>query len=139
MSLLLHQYRLESSFEDMTRATVAPVELLCISPIEYVHALREPSLRSLHEQVVVVAEQTVGVDEPAVVANDRPEDPQKEASIPVVAKNGGALVSTADDVVKRAGELQPQRSSHPLSSCSERRGATGAPPLWGGTVSRALS
>jgi hypothetical protein len=62
--------------------------------------------------MVVISEQTVGVNEPAARPDYRPERPQKKGPIPVIAKDAGALVPAADDVVERSGELEPQWADH---------------------------
>src|SRR6476659_52225 len=88
------------------------VESLRVAAVEGVHPLRKPSLCRFDEEVVVVAEQTVGVDEPSFAANDSPESRKEKPAIPIVPKDRGPLVPSADHVIKRAGKFDSQRANH---------------------------
>src|SRR5215210_2564576 len=74
--VLVRGYELtpESSAEQMIHAPVTHVVGRGIRRIQLAHSTRDPSLADLHDEVVVVSHQAVGVEDPTVAPRDSAED-----------------------------------------------------------------
>jgi hypothetical protein len=95
----------------MVDAAMAFVEGACVAAVEVPHAVGEVRNRSLHDQVVVVAEQAGDVDAPAVPALHPSHDVGEDHAIPVVQHDRSLVVAPRRDVVIRAGlEVSPWTS-----------------------------
>ena len=110
--LRLDHLRPVAAAEDVVLASVTLVEGAGVGPVEVPHSLVEIRGGRLHEEVVVVAHQAIRVKEPGLVGDDRREKVQEKAAVASVPEDRPAFMSTAGDVVQRAGELEAERSRH---------------------------
>ena len=112
MGFPLNEDRLEAALEDMTRALVPPVEMLGIPLVQAMHPSGKGWKSGLQQEMVVVAHQAIGVEEPRLIGDDRGEDVQEKTAIGGVSIDRCSFMAPAGDVVERAWELQAKRSRH---------------------------
>ena len=102
----------EPPAEDVVLAAVPLVESAGVLAVEITHPVREVGERGLDDEVVVVAEQAVGVQPPAVAAPDALQELKEDAAVPIVQEDGRVVVAFRPDVVEGAGGQVAVRSSH---------------------------
>jgi hypothetical protein len=93
VAFLLHENRAVARLEDVAAAIVPFVEALGIDPVELSHAGRQIRLRRLHDEVVVVVHQAVGVAKPAESLDDAAKRRQEAWSVVVVEVDPFARVA----------------------------------------------
>jgi hypothetical protein len=108
----LDLFRPEASAEDVVLPGVAVVEGAGVLAIEVAHPLGKVRERGLDQEVVVVPQQTAGVEAPAVAAADASEDLGEDCPVPVVAEDRLVVIPFRSDVVEGAGGESATRSSH---------------------------
>jgi hypothetical protein len=114
----------EAAAEDMVLAAVSFVEGAGVLAVQVTHPVREVRERGLDDEVVVVAEQAVGVKAPAVAAANPPQQLDEDGPIPVIQEDRSLVVPFRPDVVVGAGGEVAVRSSHLV----ERTGARSRRP-----------
>jgi hypothetical protein len=110
-------------------AAVPLVEGTCVLAVQVAHAVREVGERGLDEQVVVVTEETAGVQPPAVAAADALQDPDEDLAVAVVQEDRAVVVPLRADVVVRAGFRVANRSSHAATVAASSAGERFRAPL----------
>jgi hypothetical protein len=108
----LDLFRPEAAAEDVVLPAVAVIEGAGVLTVEVAHAVGEVREGRFDEQVVVIAEQTAGVNPPAVAAPDVPQDLTEDPSVPVIPEDRLVVVALRSDVVVRAGLEVAAWSSH---------------------------
>ena len=108
----LDHRRPEALPEDVVLAAMAFVEGAGVLAVEVSHAVGEVGQGRLDEQVVVVAEQTAGMEPPAVPPSDAPQDVQEDRAIPVVQEDRGVVVPLCSNVVVGPGGEVAMWTSH---------------------------
>jgi hypothetical protein len=108
----LDLFRPEAAAEDVVLPAVPVIEGAGVLTVEVAHAVGEVRKGRFDEQVVVVAEQTAGVNPPAVAAPDVPQDLTEDPSVPVIPEDRLVVVALRSDVVVRAGLEVAAWSSH---------------------------
>ena len=91
---------------------MAAVECGGVDGIKARHAAREVGLGGLHQQVVVVVHQAVGVEPPALLLNLLAEALQEPPPVLIVEKDRCPRVAARGEMVERPGKFEPQRASH---------------------------
>jgi len=97
----------------MVPAAVPLVEGAGVLAVQVAHAVGEVRQRGLDEEVVVVAEEAAGVEPPAIVALDPPQNLEEDLPVVVVLEDRGVVVALRPDVVVGAGGEETMRTSHP--------------------------
>ena len=108
----LDHFRPEPAAEDVVLSGVPVVERAGVLTVQVTHAVREVRERRLDQQVIVVAEQTAGVQAPAVAPADATQDAREGRAVGVVTEDGLVVVPFRDDVVVRACFEVAERSAH---------------------------
>jgi len=98
----------------MVPAAVPLVEGAGVLAVQVAHAVGEVRQRGLDEEVVVVAEEAAGVEPPAIVALDPPQNLEEDLPVVVVLEDRGVVVALRPDVVVGAGGEETMRTSHPV-------------------------
>ena len=106
----LHDDRLVPSLEHMTTAPMQVVEALRIDAVQLAHSFRQIPVRGLHQKVVVVGHQTVGVPPPVEPLADLREQVEKGLPICVTPIDVLAAIAAGGDVVEGARKLDAQRT-----------------------------
>jgi hypothetical protein len=85
------------------------VDVLGIDPVELAHASRQIRIRRLHQEMVVIGHQAVGMAEPVEALTGRCEDVEKRYTVivDVSEKDAAPLVATRRDMVQRTGKRHP--------------------------------
>ena len=96
----------------MVAASATLVEAAGVAAVEIAHSCGEVRLGRLDDEVVVRAEEAVGVDPPRISTNDAAEELEEEAPVLVVPEDEGAAVPARGDVVVRACLLVAKRPGH---------------------------
>jgi hypothetical protein len=108
----LDRSRPEAAAEDVVLPAVTFVEGPGVLAVEIAHSLGQVRERRFDQQVVVVAEQTAGMQAPAVPAPDALQDPGEDGAIGVVEEDRRVVVPLRADVVVRAGGEVAVGTSH---------------------------
>ena len=108
----LDRPRPEAAAEDVIAPAVAMVESASVVTVEVAHSVRQAGRRSLEDKVVVVAEEGVGVNPPAVTELHPPEDVEEDRAILVVQCDRRTVVAASSDVVVGAGSEVAGRAGH---------------------------
>jgi hypothetical protein len=106
------ELRREAFAENVVAAPATLVEAARIAAVEVAHSVGEVGLECLDNQVVVRAEEAVGMDPPGIPADDTVEELEEETAVLVVPEDESATVPPCCDVVIRAWLLVAQRSGH---------------------------
>jgi len=99
VGVLLHQDRLVSSLKDMAGALVDAIEPLGIDAVELTHALGQIRIWRLHQKVVVIRHQAVGVYSPVVAFPDGGNYIKEHLPVSIGEEDRLAPVSAAGQVV----------------------------------------
>ncbi|HWB23410.1 MAG TPA: hypothetical protein VG652_11060 [Gaiellaceae bacterium] len=91
--------REESILEEVADAFVAVVEPLGVEPVDSVQASGEPFEVCLHDQVVVVAHQAIGVTSPLPAMAETTREGYKKGPIGVIEEDLGLVHTAGRDVV----------------------------------------
>jgi hypothetical protein len=102
----------EASAEDVMLSGVSVVECAGVLTVQVAHAVRQVRHRRLDQQVVVVAEQTLRVEPPAVALAHPVQDAREDGAVGVVAEDRLVVVPLRDDVVVRTVFEMAERSAH---------------------------
>ena len=105
VGLLLHKDRLVSTLKDVTYSFMGAIESLRIDTIELTHAFGKVRIRRFHENVVVVAHQTIGVNRPVKTFPDTGDHIEKQLPIAIGQVDIFPAIPPRGDMVKRAGEF----------------------------------
>jgi hypothetical protein len=108
----LDRPRPEAAAEDVILSAMALVERPGVLPVEVAHPLGQVRERCLDDEVVVVAEETAGVQVPAVPPANAFQDPDEDRPVGIVEEDRRPAVPFRADVVVRAGLGVSKRSSH---------------------------
>ena len=94
--------------------TPSKVDRLRKDAVQLPHALGEIRIRRLHQQVVVVGHEAVGMNQPieALAGCTQHVQKRRPVAVGVAEKDTASLVSVGCHMIQRSGELQPQRSCH---------------------------
>jgi len=105
----------------MADAVVRLVEPLRIDSIQLPHPLGEICLWRLHEQVIMVTHQAIGVYHPVETVTDIAQHTKGNTTITVPETDTVSFVTTRGDVVESTTELEPKRSCHPERLVKQRQ------------------
>jgi hypothetical protein len=105
----------------MVTSAVAMVEGASVLPVEIAHAVREAGRRRLENEVVVVAEEAVGVNSPAVTELHPPKDVEEDGAVLLIECDRRSVVAAGSDVVVRTGGEVAERASHCSDASLGRR------------------
>ncbi len=79
--------RLETPLEEMSTPLVPPVEALRVSGVQVVHPARELPGGCFQEQMIVIADQTIGVKLESLLEGDRSEQVEKVQPVVIVPED----------------------------------------------------
>jgi hypothetical protein len=99
----------------MPHSFVPSVKSLGVNPVELAHAQRKIRLWGLHQQVIVVIHQAVGITEPAVASDNVGESANKQLSICIVQEHFLASIAPGGKMIDSPRILQPKGTRHALS------------------------
>ncbi len=98
--------------EQVTDTVMTTVEALRVRRVQSSHAAREIGLRSLYEEMVMIAHKAVRVKVPPQLLRFVGEESKESLAIDIVAKDRLALIASGGQVVQSACILQPKFSCH---------------------------
>jgi hypothetical protein len=108
----LERPRIEAAAEDVMAEAVTFVEAARIGAVQVSHAVGQVRFGRLDDEVVVRAEEAVGVQAPAVPARHPLQEVEEETAIVVAEEDEGAPVADGGDVVVRTGLELSERAAH---------------------------
>lgn len=106
VKLSLDDDGLETPLEEMSTPFVTSVEPLRVSRVQVVHPSRDVPGWSFDEEVIVIADEAIGMKSESLFEDDRAEQVEKVGPIEVVHEDRRSLVAAADHVVERAREFE---------------------------------
>lgn len=113
VGVVLDQNRAKARLENVPLGLVPTVEAAGIEAVQLPHPDRDIRERRLDDEVVVIDQQAMRVEEPAVSLQDLVEGRQKPPVIRVIAENRLARIPPNDDVVDRAWVRDPMGPGDP--------------------------
>ena len=120
----LDQQAFVSTLEKVTALTAKPVEAIGEGSLEPMHASDQIRIGSLDRQMIVVAHDDEGMEEPVGFLAGLEQAVLKRSAGFLVAKNLGAVVAPIQDVIACAGKFEPQLSRHLGKLASVNTGGT---------------
>src|SRR6056297_1816470 len=121
MAVLLDQNRLVAAPEELSVLPMGAIEALGIDAIDVPHATRQPPLRSLQQQMIMIGQQAVSRDVHIPALRRLAEDFQKRRKIIRLKKNIFSSAAAIHDVVPGAREFDAKRSAHGGEMVSDSR------------------
>ncbi|MFN8188465.1 MAG: hypothetical protein U0R69_15450 [Gaiellales bacterium] len=112
VGLTLDENRRVTALKHVTDAPMPAVEALRMVAPHLLHPASQVGPRSLDEEVVVIAHQTVGMHAPGEALTDRRENGEEPLTIPGIQEDRLARVPAGDDVVQRTWKLDSKRPHH---------------------------
>jgi hypothetical protein len=111
--ILFYHAELDEDYNvDSTQVTVLSREVLRVAAVQLSHSDRQFRQRRLHDQVVVVSHQAVGIDDPARPLHDPSEQLQECPPVLAVAEHSPARVPARDQMVSSPRNTDSQRTRH---------------------------
>ena len=110
--VLVDEDRFISPLVKMANSPMAAVVRRRIADVKMPHEFGKIPLRSLHNQMKVIAQQYVAVDPNLVNPNGYLQLIEKSRPIAAVAKNVLSFIAAAGDVIKSSGIVYPQWARH---------------------------
>ena len=120
----LDQQAFVSTLEKVTALTAKPVEAIGEGSLEPMHASDQIRIGSLDRQMIVVAHDDEGMQEPVGFLAGLKQAVLKRSARFLVAKNLGAVVAAIQHVIARTGEFESQLSRHVGKLASVKTRAT---------------
>ena len=108
----LDQQAFVSTLEEVTAFTAQPVEAIGEGRLEPLHASDQIRVRSFDREMIVVAHDDEGMEEPVGFLAGLEQAGLKRGARFLVVKNLGAVVAAIQDVIARTGKFEPQLSRH---------------------------
>jgi hypothetical protein len=121
--VVLDRERREALPEQVAPALVAAVEGLRVDAVQPLHARGEAVELRFDDEVVVVRHQAEDVDPPVVAFDDAREQPQEQAALVVVPKDGRAGDTSGGHMEDPGRRELLARTSHAANVDRARRGA----------------
>ena len=112
VGVLLHDDGLVAVLEEVAHPPVAAVVRLGVPRQEPAHELGEPRRAAPQEQVGVVGEEGPGVEGRPGCRGDVPQAPEERRAVFGIRDDRPPLDPPEDDVVQRAGGIEPCLSGH---------------------------
>jgi len=100
--------------KDVSCVTMTPVEALSEYAIELAHADGQISLRRLHQQMIVIVHEAIGMNEPVISTMNVIQRQQECLSVFFIPVNGFTSIASGCHMIQRTCKLKPKRSSHML-------------------------
>src|SRR5437764_621404 len=106
------QHRFESPLEDVSAASMSSGPPNAVGDIEPLDRRAEISLRSAHQQMIMVAHQNITVDFDKISLPHLRQQLQKVPAISLIQKNDLPVIAAIGDMIPAILEIDSQRSSH---------------------------
>ena len=119
---------LEAPLDQMPDLVMAPVVCPRVNAVDVAHEARPVAPVCLHEEVIVIAHQTVGITAGVEALEAVGEDFEQLGPIIVVLKDRLAPITARGQVIQSAGKFETQRAS-PAGRLSRRRQKTRPDPM----------
>lgn len=109
---LFHHNGREAALKEMAHAAMSPVLARRVAPIELLHVLGKDRLREVHQQMILVVPQTIGVAEPPGTIHQGSERCQNAPPVLITPRNGLAGIAPTGNVIDRVRNGEAERADH---------------------------
>ncbi len=113
--LRVDQERFIAPCKEVSAQAMPTVVARRVGGLEPMHPAHQISFRSLHQQVIMIAQQDVGVDAPAVAPTSLAQGFKKDFPVPRIPENRLPPIAAAEKMIKRSIEFYPRHSGHQMT------------------------